>query len=375
MAGTGSGVGPGDAASGPDDINDHLDEIAAELAREAKFKELSAAERAKRARGAQRGSRQPRRPRASAEWRPTAPGRRGRTRSLVITLTVIAALIGASFALTRLHLGGHDAAKPDSTPTTNRATPSALPTARTPLFTSADPFAGSPAAGYADGATGIVIPAARTVGGYSAAEVGAAYATVRKLLIAGYLNQAVLAGGSPTAFARILTPSERSYFLKNLRKHGVDSQGNERSTRAWVISFAPGSTELVGDVIKVHGSMSAGLQRTAHVRTLSIHADYLFVYPVQQQGGPASTRMRIVARAFITVLFAAWDDPGGPLQAYLATDRGGSAGALCGINDGYVHPDFPGEPQGVRPSGVPLDPYDQSTPPPAHAGCQATTGT
>jgi hypothetical protein len=353
-----------------------LDEIAAELAGEAKFKELSAAERARQARGAQRRSRQPRRTPDATKWRPADPGRRRRTGSLVITLTVVAALIGVSFAISRLHLGAHDAAKPDNTPVTSAGTPSPLPTASTPLFSSADPFAGSPALGYANGATGIGIPAAHAVGAYSAAEVRAAYVTVRKLLIAGYLNQTVLAGGNPTAFARILTPAERPFFQKNLDKQGLDRQGYVRSTRAWVISFAPGTTELVGNVIKVHGQMSAGVQRIKHVRALSIHADYLFVYPVQQQGGPPSTRMRIVARAYITVLFAPWDDPGGPAQAYLATDRGGPAGALCGINDGFVHPTFPGgSPGPVRPSGAPVNPYDQHTPPPAHGGCQATTGT
>jgi hypothetical protein len=274
-----------------------------------------------------------------------------------------------------LHLTGHSAAKPDNTPVTSDTTHAALPTVTPPPFTSADPFAGSPAEAYADGASGIVIPAAHGVGSYSAAQVRAAYVTVRKILIAGYLNQAVLAGGNPTSFARLLAPSERPWFTKNLDRKGLDSRGYARSTRVWVTSFAPGTTELVGNAIKVHGRMTAGLQRSGH-RALAVHADYLFVYPVQQQGRLPSTRMRIVARAYLTVLFAPWGGLGGPLQAWLSTDLGGPAGILCGINDGFVHPAFPGGPQSpVQPSGNEINPYDQSTPPPTQGGCHATSGT
>jgi hypothetical protein len=370
---TGSGTHPGGAESGPDDINNRLAEIAAELRQEAKFKELSAAERAKQARRAERRSR----PRPAAGRGQAADGRqRGRTTSLVITLAIFAALIAVSFGISRLHLTGHGSAKPDNTPVTAGKSPAALPTVTPPPFTSADPFAGSPAESYADGASGILIPAAHAVGSYSSAQVRAAYVTVRKMLIASHLNPSVLGGGKPTAFARLLTSTQRSQFERNLNRRGSDSRGFQRSTRTWVTSFALGSTELVGDVIKVHGQMTAGVHRSGHVRALSIHADYLFVYPVQQAGGQPSTRLRIVERAYMTVLFAQWNDPGGPLEPWFATDLGGPAGVLCGINDGFVHPAFPGGPQSpVQASGTPINPYDQSTPPSAHGGCQPTTGT
>jgi hypothetical protein len=365
---TGSGTGPGDAAPGSDDINNRLAEIAAELAKEATFKELSAAERARRAQ-------QRSRPRPSAvPSRPAGRAPRARSTSLLITLAIIAALIAASFGLSRLHLTGHSAAKPDNTPVTSGTTHAALPTVTPPPFTSADPFAGSPAEPYADGAAGIVIPAAHAVGGYSAAQVRAAYVTVRKMLIAAHLNAAVLAGGSPTAFARLLTTTQRSFFKNNLDRQGLDRHRNSRSTRTWVTSFAPGTTELVGDVIKVHGVMTATVQRSGQ-RALSIQTDYLFVYPVQQQGGQPSTRMRIVVRTAMTVLFGTWTDPGGPLQPWVSGNLGGTAGILC-VNDGFVHPAFPGGAQSpVQPSGKPINPYDQSTSASTYRGCQPVTGT
>jgi hypothetical protein len=373
MTGTGSGEG---LPSGGGDINDRLAEIAAELASEAKFKEPSAAERARQAKAAKRRSQRPKRPKNRPDGAPASRSGRGRTTSLVATIVVVVVLIGVSVGLSRLHLGARSGAKPDNTPVTNGSTVAPLPTVTPPPFTVSDPFAGTPAVGYADGAAGIVVPTAHAVGSYSAAQVRAAYATVRKMLIAGHLNATVLAGGSPKAFARLLIPSERSWFDNNLNSQGLNKHGDIRSSRAWLTSFVPGSTALVGTVIKVHGFMTAAARRSGHhTPVLRVHADYLFVYPIQQVGGPPSTRMRIVARTVLTVEFATWNDPGGSLEPFVVSALGGPAGILCGIYDGFVHPAFPGGPPSpVKPSGKTIDPYDQSIPPSSH-GCQPTTGT
>lgn len=373
MTGTGSGD-PG-VPAGPGDINDRLAEIAAELAREAKFKEPSAAERARQAKAAKKRSQQPKKRVDSGSRLAASRARRSRTTSAAITVAVVAVLIGVSVGLSRLHLGANSTAKPDNTPVTNGSTVAPLPRITPPPFTVSDPFAGTPAEDYADGAAGIVVPRAHAVGSYSATQVRAAYATVRKLLIAGHLNATVLAGGSPTAFARLLIPTERSWFDRNLDKQGLDRHGYIRSSRAWLTSFDPGTTALVGTVIKVHGFMTATAGRSRQTPVLIISANYLFVYPVQQAGGQPSGRMRIVARTDLTVQFATWNDPGGSLEPWLASAPGGPAGILCGINDGFVHPAFPGGPPSpVKPTGKPIDPYDLSIKPTSR-GCQPTTGT
>lgn len=305
--------------------------------------------------------------------RPASPDRRRRAIYLTMALAVIAAMLAAS---SRLHLSRHSAVSPDHTPAANGATPAGRPAGAPGLFNPAGPFTGTPAASYADGAAGILIPAAHAVGGHSAAQVRAAYRAVRRILTAAHLNRTVLAGGSPAAFARLLIPEQRSWFDRNLDKQGIDRHGYARSSRTWLTSFAPGTTHLVGPVIKVHGRMTAAARGSGNSRVLSIRADYLFVYPVQQAGGDASTRMRIVVRTVLTVQFASWNDPGGPLEPWISDVLGGPAGGLCGINDGFVHPAFPGGPQSpVQPSGPPINPYDQSNPPGTHRGCQSTTGT
>jgi hypothetical protein len=398
---------PQDAAGGTGDSDEterRIGEIEAELRGPAKFKEPSAAERA----------RQPVRPTGRPGWRskrkarklrepvesPSAPrpgdsrarsprpaagqpreSRRGRTWSLVIAVVVIAGLAGAVYAIPKLALGKVPGTA-DNTPVTNGATPAAQRTASSapaasflPKPTLAAPFLGTPAQSYADGAAGIVIPPARPVGRYTAAQVAAAYRMTRKLLIAASLNGPTLAGGAPDAFASLLIPLQRSYFVDHLDKTGLNSRGYQRSTRGWVVSFAPGSTELVGSVIKVHGTMSATPGRDRTLPVLQINVDYLFVYAAEAPGQPA-TLTRLVARDYGNVQFAAFNDPGGPLEPWWNLSGGGVAGARCDVNDGFVHPQFPGgPPDKVHPTGAPVNPYDQATAPPGTPGCRATTGT
>jgi hypothetical protein len=371
MAGAGGGPDPGD-------INERLDEIAAELASEALFKEPSAAERA-RAAGvppawpAKRKGAKLRRP--AQPLRPVIPataGRRPRAgsgRSLLLALMIIFVIVGGS---TGLHsLLQHRQPGPSPTPPAARASASTPP----PAITAADPFAASPAADYADGAAGIVLPAARATGEFSAAEVAGAYLTVRKILIAANLDWPTLRGGTPAALEGLLVRQQRTWFTANLDKTGLTKAGAYRTSRVWVASFFPGSSAFAGDIVKVRGLPIRTAQAKYSGRTtLRITTDYLFVYAVESPGVPSSL-VRVVARSEATVYFAQWDDPGGSLEPWIAGIQTSYAGAQCGSTDGFIHPAFPQVGPGkVRPSGAPVDPYDLNAPQ-VTKGCQLTTGT
>jgi hypothetical protein len=381
----------GDSPS-PDEIERRIEKLEAELAKKAKkakFTEPSAAERARqpvqprlgwRAARKARKLREPvpepaPRPWGSQPPPPSGGSRRGRTISLVITLAVIAGLAGGTVVVTRLR--GLKAPRPDNVVVTNGPTPSRSPSPAPdtpPTPTLAAPFLGTPAQDYADGSAGIVIPPAHAVGSFSAADVAAAYHKTRKMLVAAYLNVPTLDGGAPDAFADLLTSQQRSQFVAGLDKIGLDAQGYAKSTRGWVISFPPGTTQLVGNVIKVQGTMKAKAAKDSDGNPiLEVRTNYLFVYAVAEPGAPTSL-MRIVAHQVNDVQFGTWDDPGGPLEPWWLASGGGVAGAMCGTKDGYQHPQFPGGPKGsVTPTGAPVDPYDQNAPTPK--GCQATTGT
>jgi hypothetical protein len=236
-----------------------------------------------------------------------------------------------------------------------------------------DPFAGTPADHWADGAAGITIPAASTHGPYTAAQVRSAYETTREMLIAANLNWPTLRGGNPEAFEKLLIKPELKQFLAGLHTTKVNKSGTDENTRDWITSFAPGGTKFVTTVVKVHGTMKAGAVRESGTPVLRITADYLFVYVVEPPGDPADW-MRVVQQASGTVEFGSWAGAAGSFEPWYSIG-GSTSGVRCDTHDGYVHPDYPvGPPDTSQPTGKPVNPYSLATQAPG-GGCQTTTGT
>ncbi|HUN32044.1 MAG TPA: hypothetical protein VMU95_08480 [Trebonia sp.] len=379
-----------------DDLDRALRELTEGNAGEAKFKELSAKERAKAAREQSNQARKRAKawarqaPAPSAGWRGgyrydlparqlRKQGRRARRgRALKTTAWIAAIVVFAGAGLFAYqHLANERGGPNDAQVVTNGATPSSS-RAQSPLSAAddgppADPFASTPADHWADGPAGIVVPAAKAVGPFSASQVAEAYAATKKLLTAETLDHTTLLGGAPTAFANLLVPPQRSQFVAGLDKIGRDSSGALRSTRVWVTSFAPGTTVLIGTVIKVHGTMSAQASTSQGNPVLNINVNYRVVYPVEPPHAPQDW-MRVVAELTGYVSFGDWQDSGGDFVPWVETDDA-PAGIRCDAIDGFVHPEYPdSSPDKVRPSGNAIDPYSMKNQP-ATSGCQPTTGT
>lgn len=333
--------------SSEDEFNRELQKILEGDALEARFKELSAEERERHARETRK-----RQEKAQKERRKT---RRRRPLRLTAWGLAVVILAGAgAFAYVRF---GHSA-----TPARNATFLPALspaPQSGPP----ADPFQGTPADKWANGAAGITIPAAKPAGQFSAAQVAAAYQTTKKLLIAANLDPQTLAGGKPTAFANLLgTEQQRAQFLGGLNAKGLAKGKIQRpkSTRIMVVSFAPGTTKLIGNAIKVHGTMSAHAVTDSGSPELDIDVNYIFAYAIEPPGRP-SDWMRFFASDYDSYAFAPFDDPGGPLEAW---DQSviGTYGAVCYTPDGYQHPDYPSmRVPNPKQSGTPVDPYNPGT--------------
>jgi hypothetical protein len=299
-----------------------------------------------------------------------ASSRRPGTLRVILTVGFVTALLfGVPVGLYKLlH---------SSSPTAAGGHPSGGPSAsassvQTPLFTTTNAFAGSPAASFAGGAAGIVLPVPRGVGTFSTFQVGRAFETVKKLLITANLDWPTLRGQTPTAFGSLLVRQQRTWFYDHLAKPLSLKNRPHFVTRSMVTSFARG-TEFVGSVIKVHGDPMTASVATVNGRpALQISVNYVFVYAVEQQGNPGS-RIRVVAHERAVVQFAQWDDPGGMLEPWVSDFGDGYANAQCGTTDGYVHPAFPQVgPGAVKPSGQPVDPYNLATPQSTQA-CQPIT--
>ena len=286
-------------------------------------------------------------------------GKRGGRRTGTLVLVVLLAVTGGLAWL------GYTHSAPSAPPEVAAPAPAPSPMGTiTPvnLFRGppADPFAGTPADGWADGAAGIVTPPARPVGRFTAAQVAAAYATTRKLLIAANLDGQTLLGGPPTAFAKLLTARQRAAFIAGLGKKGVNKGGYPLSTRKWVASFAPGSAELIGNVIKVHGTMSARTVAESGTVVLAVEVNYVFAYAIEPPHDPTDW-MRLLDHQYGSINFAAWGDPGGALEPWDRTIIS-NAGAQCGTTDGYIHPAYPSQRSvDARESGPPINPYSTAT--------------
>ena len=388
-----------DGADGPDpapldELDRELRELTEGRAGDPLFLEPSAAERAKAAPvrtedvpGVPDAPSSPAAPTAPAgpadPGAPDAPGgtravRRRRTRRggrlAAALLAVALLLVGGVLVWLRF---GHTAGSSDgSAPVPDTALGSILGTiAPGDLFAgaSADPFLGTPANDWADGAAGIVAPPAEPVGGFTAAQVAAAYATTGELVAAASLDRPTLLGGQPAALERLLTARQRATFTAGLDAHGVGKDGRPLSTRSWVASFAPGTAQLDGDVIKVSGTMDAVVVTESGRQVLRVEVSYSFVYAVEP---PHDTTdwSRVVTRQYGSVDFARWDDPHGALEPWDKTVVDPLSGVACGPADGYIHPAYPSNGSiTAQQSRLVIRPYSRALPA-ATGACASTAG-
>jgi len=318
----------------------------------------------------------------SAPSAPSAPGgtravrrRRWRVGRLAAALLAVALLlVGGGLVWLRF---GHAAGGSDgSAPVPDTALGSILGTiAPGDLFAgaSANPFLGTPANDWADGAAGIVAPPAESVGGFTAAQVEAAYATTGELVAAASLDRQTLLGGQPAALERLLTARQRTVFTAGLGAHGLGKDGRPLSTRSWVASFAPGTAQLDGGVIKVRGTMDAVVVTESGRQLLRVEVNYSFVYAVEPPNNTTDWS-RVVTRQYGSVDFARWDDPHGALEPWDKTVVDPLSGVACGPADGYIHPAYPSNGSiSAQQSRLVIRPYSRALPA-ASGACPSTRG-
>ncbi|MGW1623307.1 hypothetical protein [Streptomyces sp. NPDC002172] len=242
--------------------------------------------------------------------------------------------------------------------TTPTAPPSAV-ASDTPTL--AHPFAGSPALRWADGAAGIVLPKATAVGAVPKDRVELALQQTRKLLVDANLNPDVLAGGRPAAALSVLDPKQPD-VLDNLNT-SLRSPSKTHDPLFLFSRFDPKDVKPAGKTVKVRGRITFAKGKYQGV---AVHADYTFVYPVVRADASADGSTEVTRTIVRRVIDTELPDP----ARYQVTagrltllrydeDAGNSA---CGINDGYLHPQFPTQAPtgGAAPTGPSVDPYDRS---------------
>ncbi|MCX2181125.1 hypothetical protein KV205_11360 [Streptomyces sp. SKN60] len=241
-----------------------------------------------------------------------------------------------------------------------------------------EPFRGSPAVRWADGAAGIELPPAKATGWMSKTQVEAALKKSREFLVAANLDPKVLQGGRPDAALKLIDPTQKGVRTQLEGWLAKPTDANDPKT---VFSrFSPVEVKPAGTVVKVRGRMSVAAGKGKKAGTVEVSADYTFVYPLLKAGPGADEVARTIVRREMTFVFY---DParyqvssGKVVIGDWMSDYGNSSCERDG--DGFLHPEFESD---LRTGPVPgttgpaTDPYDRSKPIDRHrtAGCGTVT--
>lgn len=295
-----------------------------------------------------------------------------RTRSRRVAFNTVSALLAAAVAAVAMRPGLLTDHLPDGLPFLGTETvdtlplpaeserptaaPAAEPVHRGP--TRAEPFRGSPALRWADGAAGIVLPEARATGGLDRAQVERGLRATRAFLIASNLDPATLRGERPRAALDLIDPADRPLLDQLDTALAKPSERNDPLTL--FSRFDPAELVPAGPVVKTRGRTT--FEAGDRPGSVGIHADYTFVYPVARTGADTDQVERTIVRRVLTVEVA---DPATyqvtPGKIWIREYRPHIYNSSCTVFDGYLHPAFPGDAPEPETSGPSQDPYDRSS--------------
>ncbi|MEU8954210.1 hypothetical protein AB0C93_07895 [Streptomyces sp. NPDC048518] len=309
-------------------------------------------------RSAAKGSGQP------EGWRTYTPARpRRRTGRYVAGLVVAVALLGVALFPHRVADWFGGGGQDDTPLAAESERPSAAPDdgpAGRP--TRAEPFRGSPAARWADGAAGITVPRAEATGWMDAAQVERALRRSRDFLVAAELDPRVLRGERPTKAIALLNPHQKG-VQAYLRSALSSAKPTPKTDPLLLFSrFRPEQARLVGDVVKTRGRLT---YREGESGAVEVTADVTFVYPVTPaaDGGRSDEVVRTIARRTVVM---SWDDPSKiatePGTMSLVSYKLDMTNGGCSAPTGYFVPPFGRDRDGPTDAEHRLDPYDRSKP-------------
>lgn len=282
---------------------------------------------------------------------------------VVVTLALLAVAI---FPQQVTDLFGGGGGQDDRTPlAAESGAPTGAPGAASGLRgTLDDPFRGSPAARWADGAAGITVPAARATGWMDAAQVDRALRQSRDFLVASGLDSRVLRGERPAGAIALLNPHQKD-VQQYLRTALAPAAKPTAETDPLLLfsRFRPGQAQLVGDAVKTRGRLDF---REGKRGAVEVTADVTFVYPVTPaaaEGDPDAEVIRTIVRR---VLVMSWDDPSRvttePGTMSLVSYALDMTNGGCGEPTGYFTPPFGTFDARPADAGSRIDPYDRSRP-------------
>lgn len=234
------------------------------------------------------------------------------------------------------------------------------------MFDLSRPFGSTPAANWADGAAGIVPPAPKAIGSFSAEQVSQTTQLVRDVLIASRLDRRMLVEHDPSGYLGLLAPDARNQLAPSF------GNGRELEVQSLVSLVEAGSTLLPVEP-KVSGSMSVSIGDSGE---LIVHTNYVFAYAFQP---PSPTRLVdsmnviVVVRADVDYELLSGDKwmEGSQGLWYGEASGFGYSIACDAYRKGYLAPfvserSVTRQPDGVEPGAF----FDPTAPLPPAGGCR-----
>lgn len=310
-------------------------------------------------------------------WRTHQPPRRQRGKGRYVAgLLIVVALFVVALdpgRVTGWFGGGDGGGTPLAAESARPAAPPATGAAfETPTLD--DPFRGSPAARWNDGAAGITTPPARATGWMSKQEVARALDRSRDFLVASNLDPGALRGERPAAAIALLNP--RQPDVQSYVAHAFGTPSRKNDPLKMFSRFAPSEVRLVGDAVRTRGRITF---REGERGAVEVTSDVTYVYPVVRAAEGSDEVARTVVRRE-TVM--SWDDPAKvavePGTFSLLSYKADTANGGCDNVSGFFVPEFSADRRAAG-EGPEVDPYDRSTSMDAHmeggteGGCRTAT--
>ncbi|MFE0100658.1 hypothetical protein [Streptomyces sp. NPDC059009] len=293
-------------------------------------------------------------------WRSHPPARRRRGKGwYAVGLLVAAGLLVVALDPGRVAgwFGGGDGGSEPLAAESNRPSgPPAEVAAQRPTIK--EPFRGSPAARWGDGAAGIHLPAARATGWMSKKQVSKALERTQEFLSAASLDRGVLRGEYPRKAVELINPQQPD--VQDYLKTAFDRPSRANDPLMLFSRFEKSKVRPAGDVVKTRGRITF---REGKRGALEVTADVTYVYPVVRAAAGSDDVARVIVRRE-TVL--SWDDPAkvaiDPGTFSLISYRADTTNGGCNTHTGYFTPEFRAERAATgRGDGREVDPYDRST--------------
>lgn len=292
-------------------------------------------------------------------WRTYEPPRRRGKGRYLVGLIVSAALLAGVVTVGPDRVAGWFSDRTDEQLPAETRQPSRPPAeAVAQVPTVADPFRGSPAQRWADGADGIHVPPARATGWMTQEQVATALQQSRRFLTASSTDPAVLQGDYPAEAIALLNPLQQD--IQAYLTAAFTAPSKKNNPLVMFSRFDPRQVRLAGNVVKARGRMTL---REGERGAVEISTDVTYVYPLVRTTAGNDEVARTVVRREVVMN---WNDPTrvrtkpGTLSI-VSYKVDATNGGCDGFNGGYFVPTFDTERDAANPGDGPtVDPYDRS---------------